>query len=147
MILNTVWGNVYYLTLFICCGFAIFHGARSEYFGVAIMMIGSLLTLVAARLFGTSWAQIEVGIFLIDIAVLIAFVWLALTSDRYWPIWASAFQLLAVIIHTSMLTAPLVTPWAFGTGVVFWAYPMLLALAIGSLENRPIKQGRKIESG
>lgn len=147
MILNTIWGNIYYLFLIVCCGFAIFHGARSEYFGAAIMIIGSLFTLIAARLFGSSWSSVEVGIFVIDIIVLIAFIWLALTSDRFWPMWSSAFQMLAVTVHTTMLMAPPVTPWAFGTGAVFWAYPMLLALAVGSFEHVVAKPSRKIESG
>ena len=147
MVLNTIWGNVYYVFLFACCGYAIFRGGGSEYLGAAIMIIGSFCTLAAARLFGTSWTQVEVGIFAIDIVVLVAFIWLALTSDRFWPIWASAFQLLAVAIHTAMMMTPQVTPWAFGTGAVFWAYPMLLALAIGSFEHVRGKPGRPIESG
>tara|TARA_R110002073_G_scaffold127235_4_gene272504 strand:- start:1269 stop:1541 length:273 start_codon:yes stop_codon:yes gene_type:complete len=89
----------------------------------------------------------EVGIFAIDIIVLTGFLWLALTSDRFWPIWVSAFQLLAVTIHMAMIMALPVTPWAFGTGAVFWAYPMLLALAIGSLEHVPMRPVPKIESG
>ena len=145
--LNTIWGNVYYLFLFSCCGYAIFRGGRPEYLGAAIMIIGSLFTLADARLFGSSWTRVEVGIFIIDIIVLLAFIWLALTSDRFWPMWASAFQLLAVTIHTTMMMGPPVTPWAFGTGAVFWAYPMLLALAIGSLEHVAVRPARKIESG
>jgi hypothetical protein len=61
--------------------------------------------------------------------------------------WATAFHLLAVAVHTAMMLAPQVTPWAFGTGAVFWAYPMLLALAIGSCEHVPLARARKIESG
>ena len=111
------------------------------------MIIGSLLTLAVAQSFGTSWTKVEVGIFAIDIIVLLAFIYLALKSDRFWPIWAAAFQLLAVIIHSTMIVAASVTPWAFGTGAVFWAYPMLLALAIGSSEHEPFGRRRKIESG
>lgn len=147
MIFNTIWAYVYYIFLFVCCGYAILRGSRSEYFGAAIMIIGSLLTLAVAQSFGTSWTKVEVGIFAIDIIVLLAFIYLALKSDRFWPIWAAAFQLLAVIIHSAMIVAAPVTPWAFGTGAVFWAYPMLLALAIGSSEHEPLARRRKIESG
>jgi hypothetical protein len=111
------------------------------------MIFGSLSTLVVARSFGSSWSSLEVGIFAIDIAVLFAFIHLTLKSDRFWPMWATAFQLLAVTIHTAMMVAPQITPWAFGTGVVFWAYPMLLALAVGSCEHRPSAPGRKIKAG
>ncbi|AMO72529.1 hypothetical protein AZE99_12320 [Sphingorhabdus sp. M41] len=89
----------------------------------------------------------EGGIFGIDIVGLLALIYLTLKSDRFWPMWASAFQLLAVTIHTAMMVAPQITPWAFGTGAVFWAYPMLLALAIGSLEQEHAVPDRNIESG
>jgi hypothetical protein len=144
---DTIWADVYYIFLFTCCGYAIARGARSEYFGAAIMIFGSLSTLVVAQSFGSSWSRLEVGIFAIDIAVLLAFVHLALKSDRFWPMWVTAFQLLAVTIHTAMMVAPQITPWAFATGAVFWAYPMLLALAIGSSEHMPLAPGRKIKAG
>jgi hypothetical protein len=147
VIFNTIWAYLYYIFLLICCGYAIWRGARSEYIGAAIMIIGSVSTLVVARSFGTSWTSVEVGIFAIDIVALLALIHLALQSDRFWPMWATAFHLLAVAVHTAMMLAPQVTPWAFGTGAVFWAYPMLLALAIGSCEHVPLARARKIESG
>ena len=147
MILNTIWGNVYYLFLIICCGYAILRGARSEYFGAAIMTIGSLSSLAVGKIWGTPWIRTEGEIFAIDIIALLALLYLTMKSDRFWPMWASAFQLLAVAIHTVVMIAPDVTPWAFATGAVFWAYPMLLALALGSFEHVAAKPGRKIESG
>lgn len=135
MILHTIWAYIYYIFLVACCGYAIFHGSRSEYLGAAIMIVGSLSTLAVGRLFGTSWTGVEGGIFVVDIVALVAFIHLALNSDRFWPMWATAFHLLAVTIHTTTLVARHITPWAFATGATFWAYPMLLALAIGSFEN------------
>ena len=110
------------------------------------MIIGSVLTLVVSRLFGTSWTSVEVGIFAIDIVALVALIYLALKSDRFWPMWATAFQLLAVTIHTTMMVVPQITPWAFGTGAVFWSYPMLLALAIGSYEHAPLVPDHEVDS-
>ena len=89
----------------------------------------------------------EAEIFAIDIVVLLAFIHLTLKSDRFWPMWVTAFQLLAVTIHTIVMVVPQITPWAFATGAVFWAYPMLLTLAIGSCEHIPLASGRKIKAG
>ena len=130
-----------------CCGHAIYRGSRSEYFGAAIMIIGSVSTLVVSRLYGTSWTSVEVGIFAIDIVAFLALIYLAFNSDRFWPLWATAFQLLAVTIHPTMMVMPQITPWAFGTGAVFWAYPMLLALALGSFEHRPFVAEHENNSG
>lgn len=111
------------------------------------MTVGSVSTLVAGQLFGTSWAGVQVGIFVIDIVVLFALIHLTLRSERFWPMWATAFHLPAVIIHTVMMIAPQITPWAFATGTAFWAYPMLLALAIGSCEHVRVYPDREIDSG
>jgi len=89
----------------------------------------------------------EAEIFAIDIVVLVAFIHLTIKSDRFWPMWVTAFQLLAVTIHTIVMVVPQITPWAFATGAVFWAYPMLLALAIGSCEHIRLASGRKIKAG
>ena len=147
MIFNTIWAYVYYVFLIACCGYAIFRGSQSEYVGAAIMIIGSLSTLAVGRLLGTSWAGVETGIFAVDVAALAALIGLALTSGRFWPIWATAFHLLAVAIHTAMIVAPEITPWAFATGAAFWAYPMLLALAIGSSEHVVPKPDPEIGMG
>lgn len=111
------------------------------------MTIGSLSSLAVGKIWGTPWIRTEGEIFAIDIIALLALLYLTIKSDRFWPMWASAFQLLAVTIHTVVMIAPDVTPWAFATGAVFCAYPMLLALALGSFENVAAKPGRKIESG
>ncbi|NRD88623.1 hypothetical protein C8024_02790 [Sphingopyxis sp. BSNA05] len=147
MIFNTIWAYLYYMFLFACCGYAILRGARSEYLGATIMIFGSLSTLAVARSFGSSWAKLEVGIFVVDVVALFALIWLSLKSSRFWPLWATAFHLLAVTTHTAMTVAPQITPRALGTGAVFWAYPMLLALAIGSRENKPSLRGCTIRSG
>lgn len=146
MIFNTIWAYVYYIFLVGCCGLAIYRGSRSEYIGAAIMIIGSLSTLAVGRLLGTSWTGVEVSILAIDVAALTALTGLALTSDRFWPIWATAFHLLAVAIHSAMMVAPQITPWAFATGAAFWAYPMLLALAIGSYEKVAAKPDAGIDT-
>lgn len=134
MIFNTIWAYIYYIFLVVCCGYAIWRGSRFEYLGAAIMMVGSLSTLAVGRLGGSTWTSVEGGIYAVDIVALVALIHLTLKSDRFWPMWATAFHLLAVAIHTAMVVAPQVTPWAFATGAAFWAYPMLLALAIGSDE-------------
>jgi len=146
VIFDTIWADVYYIFLFTCCGYAIARGARSEYFGAAIMIFGSLSSLAVGKILGTPWTSMEAEIFAIDIVLLLAFIHLALKSDRFWPMWVTAFQLLTVTIHTAVLVAPQITPWAFATGAVFWAYPTLLALAIGSCEHMPLAPGRKTKA-
>jgi len=149
MILATLWGYVYFISLIFCCGYAIYRGSRSEYIGAGIIITGSLATIVTARVFGTTWTGLEIGILVIDLLALFALIHLTIVSDRFWPMWATAFHLLAVTVHTAMMVAPEVTPWAFATGAAFWAYPMLIALAVGSHEaiRLPSNQEPRLRSG
>ncbi|GAB5489158.1 MAG: hypothetical protein Pars2KO_27280 [Parasphingorhabdus sp.] len=125
---------LYFAFLLICCGYAIYRGSRIEYAGAAIMVSGSLVTAIVANWVETTWTGLETGIFVVDVIFLFALIHLAIVSDRFWPMWATGFHLLAVAVHTAIMVAPEVTPWAFATGAAFWAYPMLLALAIGAHE-------------
>ena len=145
MIFDTIWAYLYYMFLLVCCAHAIFRGARTEYFGAAIMVAGSLSTLAIAKMVENSWTGVEAGMLAVDMIALAALIALALRSDRFWPMWATAFHLLAVSIHTAMAVAPQITPWAFATVAAFWAYPMLLALAIGSHEHAPILANRETD--
>lgn len=144
---DTVGAQVYYIYLISCCGYAIIRGARSEYIGATIMAIGSLASLAVGKVLGTPWTGVEAEIFAIDLVALMALFTLALKSDRFWPMWATAFHLLAVTVHTATMVDPTITPWAFATGALFWAYPMLLALAIGSGENVVLAPDRRVRAG
>ncbi|MEP3464742.1 MAG: hypothetical protein ABJN65_01840 [Parasphingorhabdus sp.] len=126
--------SLYLIFLITCCGYAVYRGSHIEYVGAAIMIAGSLITAIVANLFETTWTGLETGIFVVDVIFLFALIHLTVVSDRFWPMWATGFHLLAVAVHTAMVVAPEVTPWAFATGAAFWAYPMLLALAIGAHE-------------
>lgn len=138
--------SLYLFFLIICCVYAIYRGSHCEYIGAAMMIIGSLITAIVASVFETTWTGLETGIFVVDVIFLLALIHLTIVSDRFWPMWATAFHLLAVAVHTAIMVAPEGTPWAFATGAAFWAYPMLLALAIGAHEYVPPTERSKINS-
>lgn len=147
MIFSTIWPYLYYAFLFICCAYAVIRGSRSEYAGAGIMIAGSFATLFVGQVIGATWTGLEFWIFVIDLVALLALIHLTIISDRFWPMWATAFHLLAVSIHTAIMVAPEITPWAFATGATFWAYPMLLALAVGAHEYVKPGESGHLNSG
>jgi hypothetical protein len=72
------------------------------------------------------------GAFAIDTANLILFLLVALRSGRYWPLFAAAFQLLAVITHVASTMDRHLSAWAAITASVIWTYLILGALAVGT---------------
>ena len=134
---------IYYFCLFVACSYAVYRGNRTERYGAAIMLIGSIASTAGSRIFEAAWTGLETSIFVVDMLALLALIHLTVISNRFWPMWATAFHLVAVSIHVATAVAPDLAPWALATGTAFWAYPMLLALALGSHEYvRPAKAGR-----
>ena len=97
------------------------------------MAAGFLLDWVASALLkdrhfsGPQW-----GAFAIDTANLILFLFVALRSGRYWPLFAAAFQLLAVVTHVASTVDRRLSAWASITASVIWTYLILGALAVGT---------------
>jgi len=126
----------YLAALVAACAFAFFKGGRDERRGAAIMIAGSLLSFAvqASPLF--DWHLNRAALLAVDVGVLAAFFMLAQRSDRFWPLWATAFHLIAVTTHIVMLVQPERVLQAYAIAQGFWAYPMLVALTIGSANQR-----------
>jgi hypothetical protein len=73
---------------------------------------------------------------LVDTAMLVTIVALALYADRFWPLWLAAFQVIQVVAHVPELLIPQLLPTAYGLIISVWAYPMLVILAIGTWRHR-----------
>lgn len=68
----------------------------------------------------------------IDIALAAVFYALALGSDRYWPIWMTALQLLALAMHGVRAYDSDLLPIAYHQIESKLAYPMLALLVVGT---------------
>jgi urea transporter len=128
----TVLPFIFLATLLGTCWFAVVHGGESERWGAAIIFIGAILSLPAQTLFGSDWNSPEYGLLIVDVLALIAFVALALRSNRFWPLWATSFQAIAVVTHLATMADHSILPRAYAIAQPFWGYPMLLALALGT---------------
>jgi urea transporter len=132
MILLAVLPFVFLLALLTTCWFAVVYGGTSERWGAAIIFMGAILSLPAATLFGSRWRSPEYGVLAVDVLALIALLALALRSNRFWPLWATSFQAIAVVTHLATMADHLILPRAYAIAQPFWGYPMLLALALGT---------------
>ncbi|WP_310497677.1 hypothetical protein [Sandarakinorhabdus sp.] len=109
-------------------------GGRDE----KIAALGFLLATLATSLANQSqYAHTETGVLVVDLALLAGLLTLALRSDRFWPMWAAAFQLVGITVHVASMTEQGDFAWAYAVGLIFWSYPVLLALMAGTwLEAR-----------
>ncbi len=76
--------------------------------------------------------MVESGAMIVDLATLTAFVTLALTSRRFWPLWVAGLQLTASTAHALKLVDASLVPFAYAAAERFWSYPILLIIALGA---------------
>jgi hypothetical protein len=120
------------------CAHALLRGGAPERIAAILYPVASLLTVVAAPAWywptdGVSW-----GVLGVDLVLFVALVVLALHANRFWPIWASAFQGFALLGHVSVVAAPSIAPVVYATVLAIAGYPMLALLAIGTARHRRI---------
>ncbi len=118
--------------LTVCTG-AFVLGGRPERLGAAINICASGAT-TALRLANPSYfAPAEAITFAIDLSVVAGFFWLAITTIRFWPIWAAGFALANLFMSLCAVLLPGVPLFAYHTGLGIYAYFALGALALGTL--------------
>ena len=84
-----------------------------------------------------SYAHTETGVLIVDILLFFSLLVLALRSDRFWPMWAAAFQLVATMVHVGSISQTGDFEWAYYVALTFWTYPVFIALMVGTwLEGR-----------
>ena len=123
---------IYWLFLGTCLAYALWRGGRPEKAGVGIIAVGSILSVIATSDLGARFRTVEWGILAIDVTILVAFLALALRTDRFWPLWAAGFHAIGVATHVATMVDPDVVSRAYAYAQGFWAYPMLIAAAIGT---------------
>ena len=110
------------------CGGAFWRGGWPERATAAALLVSWVLTLL---LRDRSWSHPQWAAFVIDLAFGAFILALALKSDRYWPLWAAGFHLLAIATHFARQIDPTLGNWAYVTANVIWTYLVLGALAVG----------------
>lgn len=136
----------YFGCLLATLAYAWWRGGRPERLGALLLIAGSLLTMLAGSPAVRRFASVETGILLVDFATLAAFLWLALFSDRYWPLWIAALQLIGVLAHFAKLADLEMPRNGYAFLQAFWSYPMMLAIVIGTRSSHKART-RKIAGG
>jgi hypothetical protein len=100
------------------------------------MIFGTAVTVFAFSEASTRFGSIEIGVLLVDLAVFAVFAIIALRSDRYWPIWATACVGLGLLGHLGRWYAGAdISRVAYWLTLAFWSYPPLALIAIGTFNH------------
>ncbi len=123
---------IFWAALLLICGFAMIRGQRDERLAASVCLLATLATRFAISPLQERYGGVEIGLLLIDMLVLAAFVAIALRSERFWPLWIAGLQLTGSMAHLLKAVDWDLMPRAYAAAAVFWSYPILLVLAIGT---------------
>lgn len=112
--------------------YALWRGNRDERQVGIILVIGVVGTHFAISPVHYRFSELERNVLLVDVAVLAGFLWVALRSERFWPLWMAGLQLTAILGHLLKLIETDLFSRAYGAAMMFWVYPMLFILAAGT---------------
>jgi hypothetical protein len=130
----------FYSALLLCAAYASINGGRTGKTGSVIFILATILSAAAVRM-NPSWAGTSLGLFAVDAGCLLALLILALASNRFWPIWALGFQIVAVATHLATLSIPDVVPKSFQALLSFWAIPILWVMVAGTHKDMQYELG------
>jgi len=112
--------------------YALLRGTRDERQVGIIFVIGVIATELVLPPVRERFAGVEIKLMFVDLAAFAGFLWVALRSERFWPLWIAGLQLTAILGHVLKAVDVHLFSRAYAAALVFWAYPMLLILALGT---------------
>lgn len=131
--------TLYWSLLLACCGYAMWRGRREERTVASICLVATVSSLWALPPITDRYLELETGVLIVDVVVMAGFLIVALTSDRFWPLWVAGLHLTGGLAHIFKGVDVGLMPEAYAAAARFWAYPILIILAIGTY-RRPHRQ-------
>jgi hypothetical protein len=114
------------------CGYALWRGRSDERIVALVCLGATLASRLAFSPVNVRYSGVEAGLLLIDLAVLGAFVTVALRSRRFWPLWVAGLQLTSSAAHLMKAVDEHLLPVAYGAAIALWSYPILIILAVAT---------------
>ena len=111
-------------------------GGRPEK-AVSVMFLGAaIVTSLIRPAASITYRDVEVGVFLVDALLLAGLVWVTVRADRWWPICATALQVLTVLSHAGKAVNPNLWQYGYQLMAVWASWPMVAVLAVGVIRCR-----------
>ena len=124
---------IYRLLMYGICGYALLRGKTEARIVALVCLVANFATLT---LRSSTYSSVEISVLIVDILTFMAFTYAALISDRFWPLWVSGLQLTSSMGHLFKAIDANLLPLAYAAALRFWAYPILIILALGTWRSQ-----------
>lgn len=133
---------LYYALLLLVVALAFWRGRLDEKWAACTCVVGTVLTAATSYALGDRWGDFDLFLFVVDAAVFLSFLFIALRSERFWPMWVAGLQLTATSVHLLKLINPELMRFVFGAALAFWSYPILALIAVGAWRTTLVEHWR-----
>ena len=135
----------YWILLFAVSAYAFARGRLDERLAAVICIVATLITWLFNSPLRERFSSVEIGVLAADILALVGFTFLALRSERFWPLWVAGLQLTTTLSHVLKAVQIDLMPQAYAAAARFWVYPIFLIIVLGtwrSHQRRLVEQRR-----
>lgn len=136
---------IFYAVLLFASGYAMRKGGAPERWMAGLFMAATLSTNLVALIQFSDYRTLDLTRLSVDVALLGGMMILMAKADRFWPIYATAFHLLAVLTHGVRAFDPIVLPPVYYRVTAWLAYPTLILLVLGTYRHQLRKLSGLIE--
>ena len=123
---------IFWILLVATCGYALWRGRRYERIAALVFLAATVFSFLTHSPLRARYFGIEISDLVIDSAVLVALMAIALVSDRFWPLWVAGLQMVDSMSHVMKAVDAELLPTVYGAAERFWSYPILIILFVGA---------------
>lgn len=117
------------------CAFAWIRGGRDERAVALGFLLAAAASWIAADLQNALYRQPQYLVMVVDLFFLAFLLLIVERSRRFWPLWAAAAHLVGTFTHIARIFQPSMLAEAYASVQPFWAFPVLVALAVGTFNQ------------
>jgi hypothetical protein len=123
---------LFWVLLLVSCGYALWRGRKYERIAALVFISATVLSILGHSPLHGRYVALEASDLIVDTAVLVAVVAIALASDRFWPLWVAGLQFVDSMSHLMKAIDADLLPTVYGAAERFWSYPILVVLLVGA---------------
>jgi hypothetical protein len=126
----------YVFAALVICASALIWGRRDERAAAAGYLVAAAASFIAAAIQHARYREPQYGVMVVDLFYLAFLLLIVRRSRRFWPLWAAAAHLVGTFTHVVRILQPSMLAEAYASVQPFWAFPVLLALVVGTFHHR-----------
>lgn len=116
--------------------YAAWRGGKPERWTAAMIAAGAAATYCVSTIGIFRYVEVEWRHATVDAVLMIGLLVIVARADRFWPIYAAAFHVVALASHGVRAIDATILPGIYYRVTAWSAYPILIILALGTFRHR-----------